>query len=117
MGGLEMKLHRIVRLSAVAVVLAGAAQCILKPQSAYGLVPTLYDLNGGGMTITGSNVAGTGTGGTSACGWTTARCLETLAGPVLAVSGVCAALAGPLSVPVCYALAAVDTHDFAVCCL
>ena len=112
-----MRLHRIVRLSAVVVVLAVATQFVLEPQHAYGVVPTAFDLNGAGIKIPGSDVVGTGTGGTSACGWTTARCLATLGGPVLAVSGVCAALAGPLSVPVCYALAAVDAHDYAVCCL
>lgn len=112
-----MRLQGVVRLCAVVIILMAAAELVLRPQYAYGLVPTTYHLGGGGLTITGPNVAGTGSGWRSACGWSAFRCTATLVGPVLAVSGLCAALTGPLSPFVCYAFAAVDAHDYAMCCL
>ncbi len=54
---------------------------------------------------------------TSACGWTTAKCAATLAGPVLAVAGLCTIFTGPLSVGLCYTYSVIDVHDYAVCCM
>lgn len=107
---------KLVRSFAIFILLAGGCEMMLMSTPARGIVPTTYDLGGGGLQIGGGNVVGTGITGSSSCGWSALQCALTLAGPVVGFTGLCAAFTGPLSPLICYAYAARDAYNYAVCC-